>query len=84
MKVAAGALKHFCCQSGYLSRALEQLKAAGFDLRCGLNCKSSTAYGSTSGPVVLVVGSEGEGLSLLTQRCCDVLVSIPLLGKRRA
>jgi len=32
-------------------------------------------------PVVLVVGSEGEGLSLLTQRCCDVLVSIPLLGK---
>jgi len=52
-----------------LSRALEQLKAAGFDLQCGLNCKSSTAYGSIQWSVVLVVGSEGEGLSLLTQRC---------------
>ena len=33
-----------------------------------------------SGPIVLVIGAEGEGLSLLTQRCCDVLVSIPLMG----
>jgi 23S rRNA (guanosine2251-2'-O)-methyltransferase len=32
-------------------------------------------------PIVIVIGSEGEGLSLLTQRCCDVLVSIPLVGK---
>ncbi|MBD0300732.1 MAG: hypothetical protein ICV85_00715, partial [Tolypothrix sp. T3-bin4] len=31
-------------------------------------------------PIVLVVGSEGEGLSMLTQRSCDVLVSIPLQG----
>jgi 23S rRNA (guanosine2251-2'-O)-methyltransferase len=33
------------------------------------------------GPIVLVVGSEGEGLSILTQRHCDFLVSIPLQGK---
>ena len=32
-------------------------------------------------PTVLVIGAEGEGLSLLTQRQCDFLVSIPLQGK---
>ena len=29
----------------------------------------------------MVIGSEGEGLSMLTQRSCDFLVSIPTLGK---
>jgi 23S rRNA (guanosine2251-2'-O)-methyltransferase len=33
-----------------------------------------------TGPVVLVIGSEGEGLNLLTQKCCDFLISIPLQG----
>jgi 23S rRNA (guanosine2251-2'-O)-methyltransferase len=83
MKVAAGALETFpIARVVNLTRALEELKAAGFWI-----------YGTTSatgkllhtveftGPVVLVVGSEGNGLSLLTQRCCDVLVSIPLQGK---
>lgn len=28
----------------------------------------------------MVVGSEGEGLSILIQRCCDTLVTIPLQG----
>jgi 23S rRNA (guanosine2251-2'-O)-methyltransferase len=83
MKVAAGALESFkVARVVNLSRALEELKAAGFWIY-------GTATGSGNllhtvefkGPVVLVVGSEGEGLSLLTQRCCDVLVSIPLQGK---
>ena len=34
-----------------------------------------------SEPVVLVVGSEGSGLSLSVQTLCDVLVSIELGGK---
>jgi 23S rRNA (guanosine2251-2'-O)-methyltransferase len=29
----------------------------------------------------LVIGSEGEGISLLVQKHCDGLVSIPLEGK---
>lgn len=83
MKVAAGALETFSiARVVNLGRALEELKAAGFWI-----------YGTTSGsgkllhtvefkgPVVLVVGSEGNGLSLLTERGCDELVSIPLQGK---
>jgi 23S rRNA (guanosine2251-2'-O)-methyltransferase len=83
MKVAAGALETLpIARVVNLSRALEELKAAGFWIY-------GTAVGTGKllhtvefkGPVVLVVGSEGSGLSLLTQHCCDVLVSIPLQGK---
>jgi 23S rRNA (guanosine2251-2'-O)-methyltransferase len=83
MKVAAGALETFpVARVVNLSRALEQLKAAGFWIYgTALNASLPLHTVQFSGPIVLVVGSEGEGLSLLTQRCCDVLVSIPLLGK---
>ena len=33
-----------------------------------------------SGPMVLVTGSEDQGLSLMTRRHCDQLVRIPLRG----
>ena len=34
-----------------------------------------------NGAVGLVVGSEGKGLSQLTEKNCDQLVAIPLVGK---
>ena len=34
-----------------------------------------------TGAVVLVVGSEGRGISRLVRESCDVLVRIPMLGK---
>ncbi len=83
MKVAAGALEHFqVARVVNLHRALEELKAAGFWIY-GTACEGSEPINTVdfNGAIVLVVGSEGEGLSLLTQRCCDVLVSIPLQGK---
>lgn len=83
MKVAAGALETFVvARVVNLSRAMEELKAAGFWIY-GTAANGSQPLHTVqfSGAVVLVVGSEGEGLSLLTQRCCDVLVSIPLAGK---
>lgn len=81
-KVAAGALETFpVARVVNLVRALEELKSAGFWIY-------GTAAGASQpvdtvrfdGPVVLVIGAEGEGLSLLTQRGCDALVSIPLQG----
>ena len=82
MKVAAGALETFpVARVVNLSRALEELKTAGFWIY-GTSSEASQPLHTVqfTGPIVLVVGSEGEGLGLLTQRCCDVLVSIPLLG----
>lgn len=82
-KVAAGALETFpIARVVNLSNALEQLKAAGFWIY-------GTAAGTgkllhkvdLTGSVVLVIGSEGNGLSLRSQSCCDMLVSIPLQGK---
>ncbi len=82
MKVAAGALETFgVARVVNLSRALEELKSAGFWIYGTAATGSQPVHTvQFSGAIVLVVGSEGEGLSLLTQRCCDVLVSIPLVG----
>ena len=82
VKVAAGALETFSVARVInLGRALEELKAAGFWIY-GTASSGSQALPTVkfSGPVVLVVGAEGDGLSMLTQRACDSLVSIPLGG----
>ena len=34
-----------------------------------------------TGPIALIVGSEGEGMSELLKKNCDFLVKIPMLGK---
>ncbi|MUG94760.1 23S rRNA (guanosine(2251)-2'-O)-methyltransferase RlmB [Scytonema sp. UIC 10036] len=83
MKVAAGALENFpVARVVNLHRALEELKAAGFWIYgTASNASEPIHTVNFSGPTVLVIGSEGEGLSILTQRYCDFLVSIPLQGK---
>lgn len=82
VKVAAGALETFpVARVVNLSRALEELKEAGFWIYgTAANASQPVHTVKFTGPVVLVVGAEGDGLSLLTQRCCDVLVSVPLQG----
>jgi 23S rRNA (guanosine2251-2'-O)-methyltransferase len=82
-KVAAGALETFSvARVVNLNQALEQLKAAGFWIY-GLaeNGREVLTETKLSGPVVLVVGAEDTGISLLAQRYCDHLLSIPLRGK---
>ncbi len=82
MKVAAGALETFpVARVINLSRALEQLKAAGFWIY-GTAATAAEPVDTVkfSGSIALVIGSEGDGLSLLTQRGCDALINIPLQG----
>lgn len=82
MKVAAGALEKLpVARVVNLTRALEELKEAGFWIY-GTAAESSQPVHTVdfAKSTVLVIGSEGEGLSLTTQKSCDVLVSIPLQG----
>lgn len=83
LKVAAGALEHLAVARVInLHRALEELKEAGFWIYgTATNGSKQMHTIDLKGAIGLVVGSEGEGLSLLTQRCCDELISIPLAGK---
>ncbi|MEB3225280.1 MAG: 23S rRNA (guanosine(2251)-2'-O)-methyltransferase RlmB [Synechococcus sp.] len=83
MKVAAGALEHFpVARVINLSRAMEELKEAGFWIY-GTAAGTSKALHNIKfeGAIGLVIGSEGQGLSLLTQKHCDELVAIPMSGK---
>lgn len=66
-----------------LNRALEQLAKAGFMI-AGLAGEADidiAALPGVNGPLVLVVGSEGSGLSRLVRQHCDALVSIPITSQ---
>jgi 23S rRNA (guanosine2251-2'-O)-methyltransferase len=66
-----------------LVRALKAYKSAGLFV-AGLDARGATgidALDAASGPLVLVVGSEGKGLSRLVADTCDLLVNIPMPGK---
>jgi 23S rRNA (guanosine2251-2'-O)-methyltransferase len=83
MKVAAGALETFSvARVVNLSHALEELKTAGFWIY-GTSVENGKLLHTVelTGPIVLVIGSEENGLGLRTQRCCDGLISISLQGK---
>ena len=62
-----------------LNQALDELIAAGFTV-IGLAGQGDAEIGEVEpdGPVVLVVGSEGEGLSRLVREHCETLVRIPM------
>ncbi len=81
-KVAAGALEHLqISRVVNLNRALEELKQNGF-LVIGLSGdgKLSISNFHENSPLVLIVGAEDKGISLLTQKKCDFLIRIPLKG----
>ncbi|GAA5046553.1 23S rRNA (guanosine(2251)-2'-O)-methyltransferase RlmB [Streptomyces similanensis] len=65
-----------------LTRALEQYQKAGLTV-VGLAADGEAELGdleALGGPVVIVVGSEGKGLSRLVGETCDVRVRIPMPG----
>ncbi|MBD1858389.1 23S rRNA (guanosine(2251)-2'-O)-methyltransferase RlmB [Leptolyngbya sp. FACHB-1624] len=82
MKVAAGAIEKLpVARVVNLARALEDLKSAGFWIY-GTASESSQPIHTVkfAKAAVVVIGAEGEGLGLVVQRGCDVLVSVPLQG----
>ena len=82
-KVAAGALEHIpVSRVVNLNRSLEELKRNNF-LTVGLSGDSQLPISrfNEKSPIVVIIGSEDKGISLLTQKKCDYLLRIPLKGK---
>lgn len=83
-KTSAGAAARIpIAMATNLNRALEQCADAGFTI-VGLAGEAETEVGATpglDGPVVLVIGSEGEGLARLVRSHCDHLASIPIASE---
>ena len=64
-----------------LARVLRDLQGRGIWLVGTDDTADKTLFeADLTGPVALVMGSEGEGLRRLTRECCDQLVSIPMAG----
>jgi 23S rRNA (guanosine2251-2'-O)-methyltransferase len=80
-KTSAGAAARIpIARATNLNRSLRAYANAGLSL-IGLDGRADTSISDVpdlSGPVVLVVGSEGAGISRLTREACDTLASIPI------
>lgn len=80
-RTSAGALAHLeVAQVKNLTRAIEKAQESGFFV-IGLAGEASDSIDETDIgdlPVMLVVGSEGAGLSRLVADSCDMLVNIPI------
>jgi 23S rRNA (guanosine2251-2'-O)-methyltransferase len=83
-KTSAGAAARIpVAQATNLVRALKEFQEAGC-MVVGLSAEGDVALPDldlADGPLVLVVGSEGAGLSRLVEQTCDQLVSIPMANQ---
>jgi len=80
---SAGASEHLLVAQANLAQAFASLKEDANAWVMGLEGSTDAKpYDSVplDGPLVLVVGSEGEGIRDLVRRSCDVLLSLPMLG----
>ena len=82
-KVSAGAVEYTpVARVTNIASVIDQLKKAGVWV-AGTALEESSLYteANLTGPLAIVIGSEGEGLSRLTREKCDFLVKIPMLGQ---
>ncbi len=81
-KVSTGAIHHVkVAQVTNLTRTLEDLKKKNFWV-VGCELENSQDYRSVdyNMPTVLVIGSEGFGISRLVKKACDINVVLPMTG----
>jgi 23S rRNA (guanosine2251-2'-O)-methyltransferase len=83
VKASAGASEHLLlARLPTIGDAVHALKEAGLRLVAADQDAPASAWDSDlRGPVAVVVGSEGSGLSGATKRRCDLLVSFPMAGR---
>ena len=62
-------------------KSMEQLKKEGLWFACADMGENDHFDTNLKGPIGLVIGSEGEGVSRLVKENCDFTASIPMYGK---
>ena len=65
-----------------INDSIQELKKAGLWI-CGTDINTDSYYydQDLTGPLGIVIGNEGRGISDKTKKNCDFLVKIPMKGK---
>ena len=82
-KVSCGAVEHMkIARVNNISDTIAKLKEAGLWI-CGTAIDAEKYYfdQDLTGPLGIVIGNEGKGISELVKKNCDFLVKIPMKGK---
>lgn len=82
IKVSAGATSYVkVAQVTNIHQTMEELKKKGiFIYACELGGED-IAKSNLTGPIAIVVGSEGKGMSALTKKMADQIITIPMFGQ---
>ncbi|MBQ1219770.1 MAG: 23S rRNA (guanosine(2251)-2'-O)-methyltransferase RlmB [Peptococcaceae bacterium] len=81
-KASAGAIEHVpVARVSNIVQVIEELKKQGIWV-AGANMHGQYMHKQDlTGPLAIVIGSEGKGLGKLVSESCDYIVSIPMQGK---
>ena len=82
-KTSAGAVEYMkIARVTNISDAIDKLKRAGLWI-CGTDISTEKYYYNQdlTGPIGIVIGNEGNGMSEKVRKNCDFLVKIPMKGK---
>ena len=82
-KTSAGAVEHMkIARVTNISDSIEELKKAGLWI-CGTDISAEKYYYNQdlTGPLGIVIGNEGKGISAKVKKNCDFNVKIPMKGK---
>ena len=82
-KTSAGAVEHMkIARVNNISDSIEELKKQGLWI-CGTDIETNKYYYNQdlTGPLGIVIGNEGKGISDKVKKNCDFLVKIPMKGK---
>jgi 23S rRNA (guanosine2251-2'-O)-methyltransferase len=82
-KTSAGAVEYVrVARVANLVQTMEKLKAAGLWI-AGADAGAKDGFYETNltGPLAIVIGNEGQGLSRLVRERCDFILSLPMFGQ---
>ena len=82
-KVSVGAVEYMkIARVNNINETINMLKKEGIWI-CGTDMETNKYYYNQdlTGPLAIIIGSEGNGISRLVKENCDFLVKIPMKGK---